>query len=601
MWAFAGASAASCAEAEPAPTRRTPVITAGTSGEGGGDDGGSGGTGGTAGTAGSAGTTPVAGSGGTQSQNNGGEGGDTPQPSEGGAAGGGPECTTALDCDDGTVCTVDSCNVGTCYHLPNQGPCEDDQDPCTTDFCSGTMCTHPSNGTCACQTDDECDDSNPCTNDSCVDNKCEYEGNTDSCADDGDACTNDVCMPIGQDLSGGVCSHPDNGTCLCEFDSQCNDTNPCTIDDCTDEHVCTNVGVSDPCTDDGSPCTDDVCDPELKACGHPDKGLCTAGDPDLIVIRANRTQKYVVVNATFLEHTAAIAGLAEVFQKVEEENYHFKLLSLSTGAYVTLGANEQLEATADLAGATVFSAPPCGTRRGLRAGNDNDGNPWIQARDPDVDGRLAASNGSCASSGTSWEQFDLISIGGQCLDPVDCDDGNDCTSETCNSGFCEFTDLTSACTDDADTCTDDVCDRGACTHKQNGSCAGTTVKIKANRTGNYVALNAMFLEYTAASFAAGEEFELVATFGGEFRLRAGSSAQFVQVDATENLIADTDFAAASIFSSPVCGTRSALVAESDNDTVNYLQAGGANRVLASQSWCDPANGSWEQFTIEPSP
>jgi hypothetical protein len=578
-------------------------VTPGDAGAAGDDGGGSGGSGGTSGTGGSAGTT-TAGSGGSQSQNNGGEGGEAPMGAGGdmGTAGGGPDCALPADCDDDNACTIDSCNTGTCYHLPNQGPCEDDQNSCTTDFCSGIVCTHPSNGTCACQTPEDCDDSNPCTNDSCDGNKCVYVGNTDPCADDGDSCTDDVCMPIGANLQGGVCSHPDNGTCLCEFDSQCDDTNPCTVDDCTDEHQCSNMGLDTACTDDGSPCTDDKCDPVELSCKHPDKGLCAAGDPDLILIRANRTQKYVVINATFLEHTAPISGLAEVFQKVEEANDKFKLLSLSTGNYVTLGANDQLEATADLAGATVFSAPPCGTRRGLRAGNDNDGTPWVQARDPAVDGRLASSNGSCSGTGGSWEQFDLIPVGGVCMDPLDCDDGNDCTSETCNAnGSCEYTDLTTACTDDADSCTDDVCDRGACTHKQNGSCAGTTVKIKANRNGLYIVLNAMFLEYTGANFAAGEEFELVSTYAGEFRLRAGSSAQFVQVDATENLIANTDYAGATIFSSPVCGARAALVAETDNDTVNYLKADAANRVLANESWCDPGNGSWEQFLIEPSP
>ncbi|HVJ14903.1 MAG TPA: hypothetical protein VM686_05660 [Polyangiaceae bacterium] len=383
----------------------------------------------------------------------------------------------------------------------------------------------------------------------------------------------------------------------CELDVDCDDFNPCTDDTCVD-HVCDKTANTAPCTGDLSPCTDDHC--VEGECAHPDKGVCSGSE--LVVIRANRSKLYIGLNGTVLEQSAGTASDAEVFEKVEEVNYKLKLRASSSGLFVTLGLDDELIATADQATATLFSAPPCGARRGLRAGNDDDANAWVQAGNVDMGGGLTASIGACAADGGSWEQFELLPIGGLCADTIDCDDGNECTTETCNGGFCVFTELTGACSDDLDACTDDVCDRGSCTHPQNGTCASTTIKIRANSDDKYVLLNATFLEHTGATFAAGEEFEQVMTVGGEFRLRAGSTGQFVEVDATENLTADADYAAATIFSSPDCGPLDALVAESDDDSSNYLKADVTGRLVASEAWCSPFdNGAWERFELVLSP
>ncbi|UCC32087.1 MAG: EF-hand domain-containing protein, partial [Phycisphaerales bacterium] len=74
-------------------------------------------------------------------------------------------CTTHGDCDDGVVCTNDSCNdtLGSCECVPDDTLC-DDGNVCTTDWCSphsgcrsdGTRATGPCDDGNACTTDDVC-------------------------------------------------------------------------------------------------------------------------------------------------------------------------------------------------------------------------------------------------------------------------------------------------------------------------------------------------------------------------------------------------------------------------------------------------------------
>lgn len=95
---------------------------------------------------------------------------------------------TPPDCDDGNVCTVDSCNPASgCVHTSNTIPC-DDGNACTTgDTCGGGVCNP---GTLL-----ACNDNNICTDDLCDPaTGCYYIPNTATC-DDGSACTsNDHCV-----------------------------------------------------------------------------------------------------------------------------------------------------------------------------------------------------------------------------------------------------------------------------------------------------------------------------------------------------------------------------------------------------------------------
>jgi len=154
----------------------------------------------------------------------------------------------ALPCDDGNVCTNDSCDPLTgCKHAANALEC-DDLDACTTgDHCDG--------GKCVAASALDCDDANACTTDWCdVKQGCKHANNSEEC-DDSNACTQaDVCKA-------GACTGGPAVTC--------DDGEACTTDSCVPESGCQYHPNQEPC-DDGNACTSgDICD----------SGSCQAGGP----------------------------------------------------------------------------------------------------------------------------------------------------------------------------------------------------------------------------------------------------------------------------------------------------------------------------------
>jgi hypothetical protein len=129
---------------------------------------------------------------------------------------------------------------------------------------------------------------------------------------------------------------------------------------------------------------------------------------------------------------------------------------------------------------------------------------------------------------------------------------------------------------------------------------GPLVTIQANRNAKFVLLNASYLEYTAASAATAEKFELVDQVGTQFKLRA-SNSMFVTLDgATDNLTANATFAGAMLFNAPVCDANVGLNATADDDTEKYLAADAANRLIARSAGCGLGNpDAWEKFTLVP--
>ncbi len=101
-------------------------------------------------------------------------------------------CTMASECDDHVVCTMDTCEGGTCIHETSLTVC-DDMNPCTVDSCSsGTRggCRHLALGAGA-----TCDDGNACTT--------------------GDTCDGSLLAPlcIGADACPGCLCDPLVGVC----------------------------------------------------------------------------------------------------------------------------------------------------------------------------------------------------------------------------------------------------------------------------------------------------------------------------------------------------------------------------------------------------
>lgn len=178
----------------------------------------------------------------------------------------------ALDCDDGTACTIDACDPSSgCVHLPVT--CMDG-DPCTIDGCDATTgctfqpfscddgetCTEDvcyGNGQCA-NLAPECVDDNECTIDTCESGECAY---LPVLCDDGDVCTIDTCDPV---LG---CQVDPVASACCNEDAECNDNNSCSTDICVDG-LCTH-GIATPglcCLTDSDCTSESVC--QLAFCAN---------------------------------------------------------------------------------------------------------------------------------------------------------------------------------------------------------------------------------------------------------------------------------------------------------------------------------------------
>lgn len=127
-------------------------------------------------------------------------------------------------------------------------------------------------GNLGCQEMDECEDGNPCTLDVCnSDGICLQIPIEGLCESDDNDCTGDVC-------SGGLCTHPANGTCDCSGNQECDDSNPCTDDSCGNG-TCQYQNNNDPCADDNNQCTDDQCND--GACAHENNEAACADEGDM--------------------------------------------------------------------------------------------------------------------------------------------------------------------------------------------------------------------------------------------------------------------------------------------------------------------------------
>ncbi|MEY3012577.1 MAG: hypothetical protein RIT45_1312, partial [Pseudomonadota bacterium] len=233
----------------------------------------------------------------------------------------GGNCQSVTDCDDGNTCTADACKDGKCAYSPLTGDCDDGSactsgDVCTDGKCTGAaitcndglLCTDDScdagSGCVYVANNKSCDDGDACTNaDACKDGKC---GGLAKKCDDGDDCTTDSCNP-----GDGSCNAKPIAGCggYCVTAADCDDKNPCTdeqcqsgkcssannTDACDDGDLCTTSDVcgGGTCTgkptacDDGNACTKDACDEKTGQCGAvalpkgatcDDDSACTTGD-----------------------------------------------------------------------------------------------------------------------------------------------------------------------------------------------------------------------------------------------------------------------------------------------------------------------------------
>lgn len=171
-------------------------------------------------------------------------------------------CKAAADCGDGDVCTADSCENNKCAFAPISGCCQkhidcSDGDACTADSCENNSCTFaPISGCCASAAD--CEAPGGCAEASCEQNVCSFSAIAGCCTadadcDDGNACTVDSC-----DVGSGSCEFTKQQDC-CAFDTDCDDGNACTLGSCdTTTQRCTQRSI---------------CEPDAGAAGQSDGGL----------------------------------------------------------------------------------------------------------------------------------------------------------------------------------------------------------------------------------------------------------------------------------------------------------------------------------------
>ena len=169
----------------------------------------------------------------------------------------------AMECDDGNTCTADTCNAqGGCAHELLTGPACDDANECTeVDSCQDGLCVGGQAKSCA--------DDNPCTDKTCDPALgCVTTLNEALCDDENVCTTGDHCA-LGECISAMELPCDDGNECTddscnpqvgCEFvpnKNECNDGNACTEGDVCAGGWC--VGGPAPACDDGNPCTDDGC------------------------------------------------------------------------------------------------------------------------------------------------------------------------------------------------------------------------------------------------------------------------------------------------------------------------------------------------------
>jgi len=383
---------------------------------------------------------------------------------------------TDVNCNDGNECTDDSCDPDTgCVHTQNEAPCQDG-DVCTVgDQCGGGECL--SGGAL------DCDDGNVCTDDSCDPAiGCVHESNHLAC-DDGNACTTgDQCSEgscVGGNLpdcdDGNVCTtdwcEPAAG-CLNDFNSApCDDDDLCTMGDQCSGGECVSGDQLD--CDDGNVCTDDLCN-ALAGCVHSnnvadcdDNNTCTTGDScvDGKCVGAG-AMDCDDDNSCTKDICLPDGGCAH------EEN----MLPCSDGDACTVG--DKCEGGTCIPGVamdcddgnvcTVDSCDPNGACiHDANSALCDDGNACTE-NDQCKGGKCSGSMVDCDDDNICTDDW---------CDPVDgckynvnanpCDDGDVCTtSDKCGGGWC-VSGAPLNC-NDGNECTDDGCDpQDGCTHINN--------------------------------------------------------------------------------------------------------------------------------------
>jgi len=341
-------------------------------------------------------------------------------------------------CDDGNVCTTDTCPIDQtkpgCKHAPAAGTCDDNNactqdDACKSGSCAGTA-TAPGK---------LCDDGNVCTKDACKPGAkpgaaCAHSNLDGAACDDANKCTTkDACAK-------GNCT----GTAI-EPKKACNDSNACTDDGCDPKTGCVHKANGAAC-DDGDPCTvSDACSAKVCAAGNNrdcnDANPCTTDSCN----KAKSSLKTGCLHA-FASGTCADANACTTSDRCV----------FGTCSGTPRSCDDGKPCTAD----SCDKTKGCVTQ--AKAGACNDGNPCTKAdacSGGACVGQKLADGSSCADSApchvTATCKNGACTGAKAAANGTKCDDGNVCTAkDACQAGACKGTPDTC---DDANLCTIDAC------------------------------------------------------------------------------------------------------------------------------------------------
>ena len=334
-------------------------------------------------------------------------------------------CVYALNnapCSDGDTCTVnDKCLNGDC--VPGQSMACDDGNPCTDDACTQNLgCAHTPNQA-------ACSDGNFCTiGDHCAQGKCVATEGTD--CDDANVCTDDTCIP------GSGCVHSINA-------APCDDADICTTGDHCQNGFCSAAGNL-PC-EDGNPCTSDSCN-TLTGCQFtPADGLNCSDDNLCTVGETCQAGKCVPAGAADCNDGNLCTDDS---------------CNPATGCHYQINTNPCDDNNACTI-KDVCANSQCQSSGSLAC---DDGNGCT---DDSCDAALGCQflpNALACDDGDACTQTDTCA-NGECVgsNPLDCNDNNICTDESCDQlGGCQHKNNSSIC-DDTDACTiTDSCVDGQC-------------------------------------------------------------------------------------------------------------------------------------------
>ena len=401
-----------------------------------------------------------------------------------------------VDCNDDNPCTDDYCDeVGGCFYEDNGADC-DDGDPCTVaDQCDAGGCVGVG-VSCDCECSDDCgalEDGDLCNGTLYCDTgtlpyQCRVDNETivNCPAPEG---VGAVCLSAVCDGATGDCSFaPANDGFLCA------DGDSCTVGDTCAAGICEG-GAAANCND-GNLCTDDFCDPdsgcayENNAANCTDSDVCTTADtcaegicqggPDLDCDDSNLCNGVESCDSK-------VGCLSGPPLDCNDNNpcNGVEVCAPDTGCVpgVALICDDGNPCTDDSCGAEegcLFEANEanCNDGNECTAGDHceagfcvyegltqcNDDNVCTTDSCDPEQGCLHLLNTAPCDDGDLCTTADICELG-ECLGgaQLTCDDGNDCTADSCEAGVgCEFVPTEGEC-DDGTACTlGDICFQGLC-------------------------------------------------------------------------------------------------------------------------------------------